>query len=323
MYQLVIKQLAVMLGIMIAGFIFAKIVKVEDKEQKFLSKLLLYLINPLMVFNSFNREFNVNKLKQLAFVTAIALVVHGVMILVGIIFTLSKKDELKDFNQIDRIGVVFTNCGFVGIPLINGVYGSEGVFYLMGYLVIFNVLLWTYGYFQMGGSVKPIKIITNPNIIAVTCGVIFYCCQIKLPDFIQRPFTMIGDVNTAVAMILIGILLAGFKKPDSKKFVLRIARFSFLRLVFCSLLNILVLTVIYKLCMLIPEASFFASKDVLKMMIFVILICSLCPAATSIPSLACVFDKNTTYASVIVSITSLLCMISVPAFVAFAELLIK
>lgn len=323
MYVLVVKQLATMLFIMAAGFLFAKLVKVDDKEQKFLSKLLLYLINPLMVFNSFNREFDTNKLKQLAFVTVVSLVIFGIMILIGILTTLSKKKELQDFNQIDRIGVVFTNCGFVGIPLINGVFGSEGVFFLMGYLVCFNVLLWTYGYFQLGGSIKPVKIITNPNIIAVFAGICFYCFQIKLPEFIQNPLTMIGDVNTAVAMILIGILLAGFKKPESKTFIFRIIKFSFVRLILCAFINVLIIFAFYKLCLLIPEAKFFASRDVLKMMLFVILICSMCPAATSIPSLACVFNKDTTYASVIVSITSLLCMVTIPAFVAFAELLIK
>jgi len=53
------------------------------------------------------------------------------------------------------------------------------------------------------------------------------------------------------------------------------------------------------------------------------LICSMCPAATSVPSLACVFDKDASYASLLVSITSLLCMISLPAFVALAEFFIK
>jgi predicted permease len=61
----------------------------------------------------------------------------------------------------------------------------------------------------------------------------------------------------------------------------------------------------------------------IKMMIYTVLICSMCPAATSVPSLACVFDKDTSYASLIVSVTSLLCMISLPAFVALAEFFIK
>lgn len=314
MYLLVIKQLVTMLFIMAAGFIFAKIFKVEDKEEKFLSKMLLYLINPLMIVNSFNIEFNSAKLKQLLFVVAVALLAHGVMILVGILTTLSKKEELKDFNQLDRLAAVFTNCGFVGIPLIRGVFGNEGVFYLMGYLIVFNILLWTYGYYQMCGSVNIKKILLNPNIIAIAVGMIIFCSPFTLPEFIAKPLAMIGDLNTAVSMILLGILLAEFKKEESKMFAFRIIRICFIRLVVCGLVNICILYVIYKLFGAMPD---------IRVMMFVVLISTMCPAGTSIPSLACVFDKNKAYASLIVSLTSVLCMVTIPLLVAFAELFIK
>lgn len=308
-----------MMIIVAAGFIFAKICKVEDKEQKFLSKMLLYFINPCVVINSFNLEFNPGKLKQLAFVFFISLCIHGVMILIGTLFTLSKKPFLMDYNHLDRLGVVFTNCGFVGIPLIRGVFGNEGVFYLMGYLIVFNILLWTYGYYQLSGTINLKKIITNPNIIAVALGIIIFCMPFTLPNVIAKPISMIADLNTAVAMILIGILFAEFKLPEiqgmkTSDYIFRVVRFTILRLVVCSIVNLFVLYGIYLLCGNIPDS---------RMMLFVIFICSMCPAATSVPSLACVFDKDRSYASLIVSITSLLCMISVPSFVALGELFIK
>ena len=119
MYILVMKQLITMCLIALGGFIFAKIFKVEDSQQKVLSKLLLYFINPFMVVKSFNLEFNSDKLVQLGFVFAVALVIHLIMILIG--FFSSKE-------QVDRLVVCFTNCGFIGIPLIRGVFGDEGVF---------------------------------------------------------------------------------------------------------------------------------------------------------------------------------------------------
>ena len=145
MYILVMKQLITMFLIALAGFIFAKIFKVEESQQKFISKLLLYLINPFMVVKSFNLEFDADKLVQLGFVFVISLVIHGIMILIG--FFSSKE-------QVDRLAVCFTNCGFIGIPLIRGVFGDAGVFYLMGYLVVFNVTIWTYGYYIMSGSIN-------------------------------------------------------------------------------------------------------------------------------------------------------------------------
>ena len=68
MYILVTKQLITMFLIMLCGFIFAKVFRVQEIERKFLSKLLLYFINPCIIINSFNKEFNNDELKKLLFV---------------------------------------------------------------------------------------------------------------------------------------------------------------------------------------------------------------------------------------------------------------
>ena len=305
MYILVMKQLITMCLIALGGFIFSKIFKVEESQQKFLSKLLLYFINPFMVVKSFNLEFDADKLVQLGFVFVIALIIHGVMILTGL---LSSKE------QVDRLAVCFTNCGVIGIPLIRGVFGDEGVFYLMGYLVVFNITIWTYGYYIMSGSINLKKIITNPNIIAVILGIAIFCSPWTLPEFVARPVTMIGDLNTAVSMILIGILLANFKPADGKLYALKIAKVSLFRHVICALVNIGVLYIVWKLFPNMPDC---------RILLFVVLICSMCPAATTIPGFAVLFNRDETYASLIISFTSVLCMIFLPSFVALAELLIR
>lgn len=319
---LVVRQLVIMAIIIFAGFIFAKILKVSSSDEKFLSKLLLYFINPCIIINSFNMEFDGTKLKQLVFVLIISAVIHFVMILISFVFTREKNEKWKSYSQIEKVGIVFTNCGFMGIPLIRGVFGNEGIFFLMGYLIIFNIFLWTYGYYQMSKSINLKKIVTNPNIIAVVIGLILFCTPLSIPKFLVTPISMVSECNTVIAMVLLGILFADFKLPsksdsavmDSKEYILRIIKFSFVRIVVCSVVNIILVFVIYKL---------FGNVEQIKMICFVVLICSMCPAATSVPSLSCIFNKDSAYASVIVSLSSLLCMISIPSFVALAEMLIK
>lgn len=305
MFALVMRQLSIMAIIGVGGFIYAKVVKVQEYESKFLSKLLLYFINPFMIINSFNKEFNPEKFKQLLFVILLSLIAHLVMILLGFFST-------KD--KVDRLAVSLTNCGFVGIPLVRGVFGEEGVFFLMGYLVVFNIMVWTYGYYQIGGSVKIKKIITNPNIIAITFGLILYVLPVSIPEIIMKPINMIGDLNTAVSMILIGILLANFKFSESKAYIFQITKTLILRLIVTGILNIAVFFVIFKIFGNFPD---------IQLLIYVVLLASLCPVATSIPGLACVFNKDATYASVLVSISSLLCLFTLPAIVALAELVIR
>ena len=316
MALLVIKQLVIMALIALGGFIFAKSFGVCDKEQKFLSKLLLYFINPFLIVNSFNIPFDSSKLKQLLFVIVISALAVLLMIVFSFCVYSSSSLDKKRFTCLEKVALVFTNCGFVGIPLIRGVLGEEGVFFLMGYLIIFNIGIWTYGYYQVSGSISVKKIFTNPNIIAIFIGLILFCSPVKLPEMIATPIKMIGDLNTAASMILIGILFADFKLPseDRKTVLTRVTLFTIYRLVVCSIINLIFLYFVHKIFDGMPQ---------IKMMIYTVLICSMCPAATSVPSLACVFDKDASYASLLVSITSLLCMISLPAFVALAEFFIK
>lgn len=305
MYLLVINQLVTMLIIGISGFIFAKAFKIEESQQKFLSKLLLYFINPCVIINSFNKEFDAGKMQNLLIVMGLALVAHLVMIFLSRVST-------KD--QIERLGIIFTNCGFVGIPLIRGVFGDEGVFFLMGYLVVFNLLLWTWGYRQLSGESNIKKILTNPNIISVVIGMILYCMPFTLPALIAKPVLMVADLNTAISMILIGVLIADIDFEEVKKYLWPIAKFTFVRLIVCGLANIFVLFVIYKI---------FGGYQNLQMLLFVVLICTMCPAGTSIPGLACVFNKNASYASLLISITSLFCIVSLPSLVALAEFVFR
>lgn len=290
--------------ISVGGFVFAKLFKVGDSEQKFLSKLLLYFINPCIIITSFNLEFDAFKFKQFLFVVLISFLVHGIMILIGIV---------TSKNVIDRLATVFTNCGFVGIPLIRGVFGEEGVFFLMGYLIVFNFLLWTFGYHQISGTVKLKKLFTNPNIIAVFLGLLIFCMPFTLPEIISRPVKLISDTNTAMSMVLLGILFAT-ADFSSNNYVLRLLKLTLIRGVLCALINLAVLFVIYKLFPNIPD---------IRTMIYVVLISSMCPSGNSIPSLSCLFNKDTTYASLVVSVTTIACIVSVPGFVALAELFIR
>ena len=302
MYLLVLKQLVIMIIITLAGYIFARCAKVTDEQQKFMSRLLLYFINPFLVLNSFNMEFSWLKFRQLWFAALIALVLHGIMILLG--FFSSKE-------KIDSLAVAFTNCGFVGIPLIRGVFGDEGVFYLMGYLIVFNVLIWTYGYYRLSGTTNIKKIITNPNIIAVAIGLIIFCLPFKLPELIQKPIVMIADINTPMAMLLLGILFARFEFDRS--YFARLVKTLLFRLVITSLCNLCVILLAYKI---------FANVQDIKMMLFAIYICSMCPVATTIPGLAVVFDQDKSFASLIVTMSSMFCILTIPSFVALAEFII-
>ncbi|MCR5613649.1 AEC family transporter [Treponema sp.] len=321
----IFNQLLIMMGIAVIGFLFAKLTKANDAEQKFLSKMLLYFINPCVIFTSFNVDFNVQKLYGLIFSAILSFIITFIMI--GLAELIFHKNTSR--QKIQKIAIVFTNCGFIGIPLINSVFGSEGVFYLMGYLISFNVMLWIYGYFQMCGKMNPVKIITNPNVLAVILGVIVFCLPFKLPSFIAKPLTMIGSTNTAMSMILLGVLFGSLKKEwlvklyktgisiftreqayrEGRKKIASILITSFVRLILCGLFSMgVVMLTVFLSSKFFPDAD----KNLVLLVCNIVFIASLCPAAVSVSSFACLFDKDAVFANFLVCFTHVLCIITVP-----------
>ena len=164
----------------------------------------------------------------------------------------------------------------------------------------------------MSSTINVKKIITNPNIIAVFLGLIIFCLPFELPQMIAKPISMIGDMNTPMAMILIGIMFSNFKME--KTYVVKLLKITFVRLILVSFANLFILILINKI--------FGQSLDNCRTMLFVAYISSMCPVATSVPSVTCIYDKDTSYASLVVSVTSLFSMLTIPAFVALAEILL-
>ncbi len=313
MYLTVLKQLVIMLLIAVFAFIFSKRNRFGDAESNFLSRLMIYFVNPFMIFNSFNMPFDAHKLGKLGFVILVSLLSHLLMTLVVTVFVRSKTDSARALDGLDRVGIVFTNAGFIGIPLINGVFGQEGVFYLCGYLAVFNVYLWMYGEYQMSHSFKIKNVITNPNVLAVIFGLVLFCLPFTLPQIIAKPVGYISSMNTALSMFLLGLLFATFKKASGVSYTGRLVKAVVLRLVVCSLANLLLLFAVWKL---------FAEGAGFRTELFVVFIASLCPVGMSVSSFACVFKKDASYTSLLVLSTSALCILTVPLFIRLAEVLL-
>lgn len=318
-------QLIIMMIIAITGYVFAKAISAGDKEEKLLSKMLLYFINPCLIVSSFNVQFELEKFYGLIFSVLLSFFITFIYILISELFYRKK----SNYNQIQKLATTFTNCGFIGIPLITYVIGSSGVFYLMGYLVVFNVLLWIYGYGQMAGKVNLKKIITNPNIIAVMIGLVLFVSPIKLPELIHTPLSMIAGLNTAMSMIFLGMVFASIKKEwilkllsacksffnkdksfiNARRKIISVLFTTFVRLIFCGFVSVgICLLLLFIVKNYLPSINY----DLVLFVTNIVLIASLCPAGISVSTFACLFDKDSVYSNFLVCFTHLVCVITIP-----------
>ena len=307
MYVLVIKQLAIMILLALCGFGVTKAFAFGQKEQQFVSKILIYFINPCLLVSRFNMDFDAEKLRNLGIVFVIALVVHVAMILIAELSY--RRAGAEDFS-IDKLSVVFTNCAFIGIPLIDGVFpGSNGIFYLLAFIVLFNIFLWSYGYRSVCGKINFLQIIKNPNIIALLAGMLLFCAPLRLPELIASPLRMIASMNTAMAMFLLGMLFANFHGYN-RSYIKKTAKLCMLRFVITGVVTLAIVYAAFRI---------FSGIQDIRLMCYVVYIAALCPVGMSVSSFAVLFNKDESYSGLLVLVTSALSVVALPLAVALAE----
>ena len=189
------------------GVVCAKTKLLSDGGVKALANLVLYIATPCVIIKSCIREFDPQMLWGFLTVVAVAAVNHGLLILLArAVF----RDGDADRRCVLRVATVFSNAGYMAIPLQQAILGDVGVFYCAAYVIVFNVFLWTYGLAEMSGesrlSVK--KILLNPGVIGVAVGLLLFVLPIPVPALLADGIGHLAALNTPVPMLIVGYYLA-------------------------------------------------------------------------------------------------------------------
>lgn len=301
-----INQIVVMFLIIIVGVIAFKVKLIDTETNKKLAELVLMLVNPFVIFVSYQRDFNARLLTGLLISLLMAVVTHLVSILVAMVVLRRSKKE-GDL-AIERFAIIYSNCGFIGIPLVNGVLGSEGVFYITAFMTIFNLTVWTHGFISMSGKSDGktiIKAILSPSVIATVLGFLLFVARIQLPTVAVEAMTFIGNMNTPLAMLVAGVTIAqtNILKALGKLRIYYITAFKLL---------------------LIPIAMLLVFRlfPIDRVVLLTSVLAAACPTAATINLFSLRYDKNYRYAAELFAVATLFSMATIPVVMTIADMII-
>jgi predicted permease len=207
-FLLTAQQVAILFALMAVGYACRRKGLFSDAFVKGAVNLLLLVVTPCLIIHVFQRPFTKELLANLGMALAAAFFAHGV----GLLFAetcFRRVDEMR--KGILKFGTVFSNGGFMAIPLEYALLGAEGAFYGAVYVVVFNLLCWTYGLKVMCGHLKGLDkriLFVNPGTIGITVGLPLFLTSTTLPQLIGEPIRYLSELNTPLAMIIIGYYLA-------------------------------------------------------------------------------------------------------------------
>lgn len=195
--QITAGQVVMLFLLMGTGIAAVKTGVLKPEGKQTLSNLLVYLVVPAMIVNSYRMEFSMEILHNLLAAFGMSLLA----LLIGTGITLALTARRKDSRTpIFRFACIFSNAAYMGFPLISALFGSEGLLYASAYVTVFNILLWTMGYGFVSGSSDPKEVLHSllhtPVLYAMVIGLCIYLLQIPVPQLIAQPLELMANMTT-------------------------------------------------------------------------------------------------------------------------------
>lgn len=293
----VFRQMIILFLLMAVGYIAGKTNVMSLSSNKNLSKIINCITNPCNVLYSAlcnDHALSNGEVFQLLGI-AVALYI-GLIVLAQIVPSLLRvKQEQR--NQY-KFMMIFSNIGYMGIPVISSIYGSSAVFYIAIFIMVFNVVLFTYGVYLLCGDGKVkirISDLVSPMMVCSFLSLIFYLMKARAPIILTDALDTLGAVTTPCAMLIVGCALSTIPLRDV---------FSNWRLYFVSLFKLLI----------IPIAGYFLLRPIItnETVLGVIVAILGMPVATNFTMLSAQYDRDQKLAAAAVFITTLLSVGSIP-----------
>ncbi len=185
------------------GFLCGKLGMLNDKAVKSITDIVLYIVCPCVIVKNFIRPFDQGMLSGLLLAAAAAMCIHIVSAVIAMLVFHDKKPER---NRVYRFALIFSNCGYMSLPMQQAILGSDGVFFGAVYIVIFNVVMWTFGVWLSSGSGKDLsagKILLNPCIISMAAGLVIFLTSLPVPQLIEEPVSFMANLRDGKGFICV------------------------------------------------------------------------------------------------------------------------
>ena len=241
---LLFRQMLVLFAMMATGFLAFRLGVFGKTGQKEISALIVRILNPFLMISSILSHTGEADGPVLLQNLAMVSLYYAFVIAAGFLYVHLRRLSHRE-QCLQQLMLVFSNVGFLGIPVVRAVYGPQYVLYLVFYMLFFNVLAYTYGIYLAGSladspaapavSAQPAKTgprgasprhfqlrrIVNIGTVSGVIAILLFILRPPVPEPVQEFCSYMGNACVPLSMILIGGSLAQlplreiFRNPEN------------------------------------------------------------------------------------------------------------
>lgn len=201
-------QMLALLLMIGGGCLAAKTDMLDEHTNRHMSRMIVNLFSPLLVISCAADSVGTIPPETVGMVMLIASGMFAVFIAAGAVMSpLFEKN--REQRKIYQMMFVFSNLGFIGIPVVSSILGEEYVVYVTEFMLVNTIVLYTYGTALLDEkfSVSSLKEMMNPGTVAGIAAVLILIFEIQLPDFIKTAAAYLGNVTAPMALVSVGFSL--------------------------------------------------------------------------------------------------------------------
>ena len=193
----------IMLFLLIGTGLLLRLGKIfNDGVIKGVNALIMMVTWPVLMISTTQRDYSPETLAIFAWVFFGSILILALGLL--IMFLVFRKTN-RDAAPVMAMLCIMPNAGFFGIPIIQAIYGDIGLLYLSGYIVGFNIALWTVGVTMYTGfNLKALRNLLNPGIVCAFIGIALFLLRIRLPGPLLGTIDQLAGMNTPLSMLILG-----------------------------------------------------------------------------------------------------------------------
>ena len=203
------QQVLVMFLLILVGYLAVRCHILDAGARRSFSSLLVNIVVPAMIVNSYMTAFDPEILANLVRTALVSLGVLVAGLAVALAFTCRMRHPDR---PLIRFAITFSNAAYMGFPLIEALFGAEGLLYASIFNTFFNILIWTAGMAILDPKAiqgNPLlELAKKPALLAVAAGLVLYLGQIPVPALIAQPISLLGAMNTPLSMLITGAIIA-------------------------------------------------------------------------------------------------------------------